>query len=43
MYKAQLNNRKLEGNINSLVLENLDNVVTIKSFRIFDKIKKRSA
>ena len=41
MYKAQLNNRKLEGNINSLVLENLDNVVTIKSFRIFDKIKNK--
>lgn len=41
MYKAQLNNRKLEGSINSLVLENLDNVVTIKSFRIFDKIKNK--
>ncbi len=41
MYKAQLNNRELEGNINSLVLENLDNVVTIKSFRIFDKIKNK--
>ena len=40
-YKAQLNNRKLEGSINSLVLENLDNVVTIKSFRIFDKIKNK--
>lgn len=41
MYKAQLTNRKLEGSINNLVLENLDNIVTIKSFRIYDKIEKK--
>ncbi|MDY2888808.1 MAG: ABC transporter ATP-binding protein [Candidatus Caccosoma sp.] len=41
MYNAQINNRKLEGNINNLVLENLDNIVTIKSFRIYDKIEKK--
>lgn len=41
MYKAQLANRKLEGSINNLVLENLDNIVTIKSFRIYDKIEEK--
>lgn len=41
MYKAQSMNRKLEGSVNNLVLENLDNIVTIKSFRIYDKIKNK--
>ena len=41
MYKAQSLNRKLEGNVNNLVLENLDNIVTIKSFRIYDKIENK--
>ena len=41
MYSAQLDNRKLEGSINSLVLENIDNIATIKSFRILDKIKNK--
>ena len=36
MYKAQAANRALEGNVNNLVLENLDNVRTIKSFRTYD-------
>lgn len=41
MYKAQATNRKLEGKVNNLVLENLDNIVTIKSFRIYDKIENK--
>lgn len=41
MYKAQASNRELEGNVNNLVLENLDNIVTIKSFRIYNKIEKK--
>ena len=41
MYKAQSDNRKLEGNVNNLVLENLDNISTIKSFRIYDEIKNK--
>lgn len=41
MYKAQTTNRKLEGKVNNLVLENLDNIVTIKSFRIYDKIENK--
>ncbi len=41
MYKAQSENRKLEGNANNLVLENLDNITTIKSFRIYDEINNK--
>lgn len=41
MYKAQSMNRKLEGSVNNLVLENLDNIVTIKSFRIYDSIENK--
>lgn len=36
MYRAQATNRALEGNVNNLVLENLDNIKTIKSFRIYE-------
>lgn len=41
MYKAQAANRALEGNVNNLVLENLDNVVTIKSFRIYENVEEK--
>lgn len=41
MYKAQIDNRKLEGSVNNLVLENIDNIVTIKSFRIYDKVNEK--
>ena len=41
MYKAQLSNRKLEGSVNNLVLENIDNIVTIKTFRIYDKVNAK--
>ena len=41
MYKAQAVNRALEGNVNNLVLENLDNVVTIKSFRIYENVEEK--
>ena len=41
MYKAQASNRELEGCVNNLVLENLDNIVTIKSFRIYQKIEQK--
>lgn len=41
MYKAQASNRALEGNVNNLVLENLDNVVTIKSFRIYENVEEK--
>ena len=41
MYKAQASNRELEGSVNNLVLENLDNIVTIKSFRIYQKIEQK--
>lgn len=41
MYRAQASNRALEGSVNNLVLENLDNVVTIKSFRIYDNVLEK--
>ncbi len=41
MFKAQIKNRALEGSVNNLVLESLDNIVTIKSFRIYDKMKSK--
>ncbi len=41
MYNAQILNRELEGNVNKLVLENIDNITTIKSYRIYDKIDKK--
>ena len=41
MYKSQLSNRILEGSVNNLVLENIDNIVTIKTFRIYDKVNAK--
>lgn len=41
MYNAQSENRKLEGSVNNLVLENIDNIVTIKSFRIYNNIREK--
>ena len=41
MYNVQILNRELEGNVNNLVLENIDNITTIKSYRIYDKIDKK--
>lgn len=41
MFNAQFSNRELEGNVNSLVLENIDNIITIKTFRIYDKINAK--
>lgn len=41
MFNAQFSNRKIEGNINNLVLENLDNIITIKSFRIYKNIEDK--
>lgn len=41
MYNAQSENRKLEGSVNNLVLENIDNIVTIKSFRIYNSVREK--
>lgn len=41
MYKAQMENRTLEGNVNYLLLENLDNMRTIQSYRIYDAVSKK--
>lgn len=41
MYKAQKANRTLEGKVNNLVLENLDNINTIKTFRIYNEVKEK--
>lgn len=41
MYKAQKTNRSLEGKVNNLVLENLDNINTIKTFRIYNEVKEK--
>lgn len=41
MYRVQATNRALEGNVNNLVLENLDNIKTIKSFRIYENIEEK--
>ncbi len=35
MYKAQLSNKRLEADVNNMVLESIDNIRTIKSFRIY--------
>ncbi len=40
MYKAQIKNRTIEGNVNNDMLVYLDNIKTIKSFRIFSFIKE---
>ncbi len=36
MFKAQRRNRELEASVNNLLLENVSNIKTIKSFRIYD-------
>lgn len=41
MYSAQMANRNLEANVNNLVLENIDNIITIKSYRIYDKVAEK--
>lgn len=41
MYKAQMENRALEGNVNYLLLENLDNMRTIQSYRVYDAVSKK--
>ncbi|MGM9971530.1 MAG: ABC transporter ATP-binding protein [Anaeroplasmataceae bacterium] len=41
MMRVQLKNRKLEGNVNNSILENLENIQTIKSYRVYDNITKR--
>jgi len=41
MYKAQAKNRVLEANVNNLVLENIDNISTIKAFRIYDEVNDK--
>ncbi len=38
MFKSQKDNKSIEASVNKLVKENLDNIKTIKSFRIYDKI-----
>lgn len=39
--RAQYKTRKLEGNVNNSILENLENIHTIKSFRIYDNVSNR--
>ena len=41
MLKVQLKNRKLEGNVNNSILENLENIHTIKSYRVYDNVADR--
>lgn len=41
MFKAQLNNRRIEGNVNNLVLEGLDNIITIKVFQAYNYFKNK--
>ena len=41
MFKAQKLNRHLEGEVNNSVLEALDNIKTIKSFRLYDSIEAK--
>ncbi len=38
MFQSQKDNKSSEASVNKLVKENLDNIKTIKSFRIYDKI-----
>jgi ATP-binding cassette, subfamily B, multidrug efflux pump len=38
MFKSQKDNKSSEASVNKLVKENLDNIKTIKSFRIYNKI-----
>lgn len=38
MFKSQKNNKQEEANVNKLVSENLDNIKTIKSARIYNKV-----
>lgn len=41
MFKAQRRNRELEASVNNLLLEDIDNIITIKSFRIYDSTINR--
>lgn len=41
MFLAQSQNRKLEGSVNSQILENIDNINTIKSYRIYSTVEKK--
>lgn len=41
MFTAQMQNRDLEGNVNDMVLEALENHKTIKAFRVYDFIYSR--
>lgn len=41
MYKAQRYTRILEGKVNNQILENLDNMMSIKSFRIYSNVKEK--
>ena len=41
MLKVQMRNRRLEGNVNNSILENLENINTIKSYRVYDSITDR--
>ena len=41
MLKVQMRNRRLEGNVNNSILENLENIHTIKSYRVYDNITDR--
>lgn len=41
MMKVQMRTRKLEGNVNNSILENLENIHTIKSFRVYDNVTGR--
>jgi len=41
MFKAQINNRKIEGNVNNLVLEGLDNIISIKAFQAYNYFQNK--
>jgi len=41
MFNAQSTNRKLEGSVNNMVLESMDNIITIKAFRIYKSIQEK--
>lgn len=41
MYNAQYENRKLEGKVNNLLLENVENIITIKSFKAYKQVENK--
>lgn len=41
MYNAQRFNKKQEALVNNMVSESIDNIKTIKSYRIYDKVEER--